>query len=215
MRGPFITFEGGDGSGKSTQVELLAEWLIAGGHEVTTAREPGTTPTGEAVRGLLLETASDELVPEAELVLYIAARAQLAAEIVRPALEEGRVVLLDRYGDSSVAYQGYGRGLDPGWIEECNFRATRGLVPDLTVLIDMPVEAAAERNRDRQPDRLERASEEFHQRVRAGYLELARKEPERFRVIEGRQPIDAIQEAIRDRVGDLLAAWNPQRTKGE
>lgn len=210
--GLLITFEGGEGSGKSTQIDRLAAWLEEQGHPVTTAREPGTTTTGEAVRPILLETAPDDLVPEAEFALFLAARAQLAAEVIRPALEEGRIVLLDRYGDSSTAYQGYGRGLDPEAIALLNRWATRGLEPDLTVLIDVPVEEAAARRRHSEPDRLERLDPEFHERVRDGYRELARKHSERFGVIKGDRPIDEIQSKIRERVRDLLSTRIPQRT---
>lgn len=211
-RGLLITFEGGEGSGKSTQMELLADWLRGAGHEVVTAREPGTTATGEAVREFLLQTAPGDLAPEAELALFLAARAQLAAEVIRPAVEAGGVVLVDRYGDSSIAYQGYGRGLDPGWIVELNRWATRGLEPDLTVLIDVPVDSAAERRGDRDPDRLERLDPAFHERVRRGYREIAGNQRHRFCVIEGRQSIPTIQETIRERVRGLLAGRTPQRT---
>lgn len=210
--GLLITFEGGEGSGKSTQMELLADWLRSAGRDVVTAREPGTTATGEAVREFLLQTAPGDLSPEAELALFLAARGQLAEEVIRPALEAGGVVLVDRYGDSSVAYQGYGRGIDPGWIVELNRWATRGLEPDLTVLIDVPVEAAAERRGGRDPDRLERLDPTFHERVRRGYREIAGNAGDRFCVLEGRQSIPAIQEAIRDRVCRLLADQTPQRT---
>lgn len=211
-RSLLITFEGGEGSGKSTQVELLERWLEESGHEVVTAREPGSTPVGEIVRQLLLETAPDALVPEAELALFLAARGQLAAEVIGPALEQGRIVLVDRYGDSSVAYQGYGRGLDPDSIAAANRWLTRGVEPDLTVLIDVPPEAAHHRRR-RPPDRLERAGSEFHERVREGYRQLALEEPERFCVVDGTQPIDAIQAAIRGRVSVLLAERVPQETE--
>ncbi|MFN2384112.1 MAG: dTMP kinase [Gemmatimonadota bacterium] len=206
--GFLITFEGGEGSGKSTQVELLAVWLGEQGHDVLTAREPGTTATGELARRFLLETAPDDLTPEAELALFLAARAQLAEEVLRPALAAGRVVLLDRYGDSSVAYQGYGRGLEPGRVAALNGWATRGLAPALTVLIDVPV-TAAEARRDRAPDRVERAGVPFHERVHAGYAALARAEPNRFCVLDGRRPIAEIQATIRDRVRALL---NTERT---
>lgn len=204
-----VTFEGGEGTGKSTQVERLAEWLRSKGRTVTIAIEPGTTQVGEAVREILLETASDSIAPEAELALYLAARAELVAEIVRPALERGEIVLLDRYVDSSVAYQGYGRGLDPRRVRDlCDF-ATGGLAPDLTVLIDLPVDEGL--GRQARPDRLERAGREFHERVRLGYQQLALNNPERFVVLDGRDTIDEIQAEIRDRVEPLLASRAPQR----
>ncbi|MBW3661116.1 MAG: dTMP kinase [Gemmatimonadetes bacterium] len=210
--GLLITFEGGEGSGKSTQLDRLAEWLEERGHPVTTAREPGTTATGEAVRRILLETATDDLVPEAEFALFLAARAQLAGEVIRPALEEGRIVLIDRYGDSSTAYQGYGRGLDPATIARLNRWATRDLEPDLTVLIDVGFEEGVARRRHREPDRLERLGPAFHERVREGYRELARNHPGRFCVIEGERSIDEIQETIRERVRGLLSTSTRRRT---
>lgn len=206
IRGLLVTFEGGEGSGKSTQIERLAEFLRAEGHEVVAAREPGTTEVGEAVREILLRTAPEHLSAEAELALFLAARAELVAEVVRPALESGAVVLLDRYGDSSVAYQGYGRGLDPGRVAELNAFVTRGLAPDLTVLIDVPVEASAARSRARAPDRIERAGSAFHRRVRDGYRELALNEPERFVVLDGTGSIETVQAAIRDRIQEALAS---------
>lgn len=199
-----MTFEGGEGSGKSTQIEQLADFLRGEGHEVVTAREPGTTPVGEAVREVLLQTAPEELVAESELALFLAARAQLAAQIVRPALAAGKVVLLDRFGDSSVAYQGYGRGLDPARVAELNALFTRGLEPDVTVLIDVPVEASAERSKEK-PDRIERAGDRFHGRVRQGYREIAMNEPERFVVLDGTGSIATVQSAIRDVIRDALA----------
>jgi dTMP kinase len=204
LPGFLVTFEGGEGSGKSTQIEKLADFLRREGHAVVTAREPGSTRVGEAVRELLLRTGPD-LAPEAELALFLAARAQLTAEIVRPALAAGTVVLLDRYGDSSIAYQGHGRGLDPERVAECNALVTGGLQPDLTVLIDVPVEASAERSRQRAADRIERAGEAFHRRVRAAYREMALNEPERFVVLDGTGSIEAVQSAIRELVREALA----------
>lgn len=205
-RGFLVTFEGGEGSGKSTQIERLAEFLRAEGHEVVTAREPGTTEVGEAVREILLRTAPERLSAEAELALFLAARAELVVEVVRPALDAGAVVLIDRYGDSSVAYQGYGRGLDPERVAEWSAFVTDGLVPDLTVLIDVPVEASAARSRERAPDRIERAGAGFHRRVRDGYRKLALNEPERFVVLDGTGSIETVQSAIRERILDELAA---------
>lgn len=213
IEGMLITFEGGEGSGKSTQVELLAAWLVGQGIEVLAAREPGTTKVGELAREILLETAPDELAPEAELALFIAARAQLTAEVLKPALAAGKIVLLDRYGDSSVAYQGYGRGIEPDRVAALNRWATHDLTPDLTVLIDVPVEEAEGRRAGRPPDRLERAGQEFHDRVRAGYRRMALNEPDRFYVIDGRKSIDETQEAIRGQVQNLIDARTPQRTE--
>ena len=206
LRGLLVTFEGGEGSGKSTQIERLADFLRGEGLEVVAAREPGTTLVGEAVREILLETGPDQLAPETELALFLAARAQLVSEVVRPALEAGKIVLLDRYGDSSVAYQGHGRGFDPEEVKAFNAFVTRGLEPDLTVLIDVAVEASRERARNRPPDRIERAGDRFHERVRAGYRRLAMNEPERFVVLDGTESIETVQSAIRDRVREALAA---------
>lgn len=213
--GVLITFEGGEGSGKSTQIDLLAGWLRGRGQEVVVAREPGTTTVGEMVRRIVLEAAPDQLTPEAELALFISARAQLTEEVIRPARAAAQIVLIDRYGDSSVAYQGYGRGIEPGRVAEMNRWATRGLVPELTVLIDVPVAAGPERRGGRAPDRLERAGIDFHERVREGYRQIVRIEPERFFVIEGSRSIDDIQQAIRDRVEQLLAARMLKRTDPE
>ena len=207
--GLLVTFEGGEGSGKSTQIERLADFLLDEGHEVVTAREPGTTKVGEAVREILLRAAREDLTAESELALFLAARAELVAEVVRPALEAGKVVLLDRYGDSSVAYQGYGRGLDPDRVKALNAYFTRGLTPDLTVLIDVPVEASAERSRPRPADRIERAGRAFHGRVRSGYREIALNEPERFVVLDGTEPIDTVQSAIRGAILEALAGRIP------
>lgn len=204
-RGFLATFEGGEGSGKSTQIERLAAFLRSRGHAVVAAREPGTTEVGEAVREILLRTAPERLAPEAELALFLAARAELVAEVVRPALAAGSVVLLDRYGDSSVAYQGFGRGLDPERVAAWSAFATGGLAPDLTFLIDVPVEASVERARERGPDRIERAGPEFHRRVRDGYRRIALNEPERFVVLDGTDSIETVQAAIRDRILDRLA----------
>ncbi|HJU87282.1 MAG TPA: dTMP kinase [Gemmatimonadota bacterium] len=207
--GLLVTFEGGEGSGKSTQIERLADFLRDEGHEVVTAREPGTTQVGEAVRELLLRTAGEDLSAEAELALFLAARAELVAEVVGPALGAGRVVLLDRYGDSSVAYQGYGRGLDPARVKALNAFFTRGTTPDLTFLIDVPVEAFAERSGERRADRIERAGRAFHDRVRRAYREMALNEPERFVVLDGTEPIDSVQSAIRGAVLEALAERVP------
>ena len=209
-----MTFEGGEGSGKSTQIERLADFLRTEGHEVVAAREPGTTHVGEAVRDLLLRTGREDLAPEAELALFLAARGELVAEIVGPALAAGSVVLLDRFGDSSVAYQGYGRGLDPERVTAFNAFVTRGLTPDLTVLIDVPPEASAERSKGTPADRIERAGRAFHRRVWEGYRRIALNEPERFVVLDGTEPIESVQSAIRDAVLEALAERVPtSRTK--
>jgi dTMP kinase len=175
---PFVTFEGIEGSGKSTQSRRLAERL---GPDTVLTQEPGGTELGRAIRGLLLDPGRHAVAPAAEVLLFFADRAQHVAELVRPALLAGRSVVSDRYTDSSLAYQGYGRGIDRGLILAVHRLATDGLQPDLTILLDLPVEAGLARAGRRGPhDRLEAEVREFHERVRAGYLEMARAEPGRW-----------------------------------
>jgi dTMP kinase len=204
-RGLFITLEGGDGSGKSTQAELLREWLTADGRKVVRTREPGGTDVGVEIRELVLHHRGD-ISPRAEALLYAADRAHHVATLVRPALARGEVVVQDRYLDSSVAYQGAGRVLDAREVRRVSEWATEGLLPDLTVLLDLDSGAARARldvARTRY-DRLEAEASEFHDRVRAAYLGLAEAEPERFLVIDATRPIDEIAVAIRERVRGLL-----------
>ncbi|MFF2389754.1 dTMP kinase [Agromyces sp. NPDC058104] len=203
--GLFITLEGGDGSGKTTQAELLGEWLAGQGRTVVRTREPGGTAVGVEVREIVLHHRGD-IAPRAEALLYAADRAHHVATVVRPALERGEVVLQDRYIDSSVAYQGAGRVLDPAAVRGLSDWATEGLVPDLTVLLDLDAEAARGRLDEARTryDRLEAEAAEFHDRVRSAYLGLAEAEPERFLVVDAAQPVEAIALAIRERVGALL-----------
>jgi dTMP kinase len=182
MRGRFVTFEGVEGCGKSTQLGRLRTWMKEGGIPVLATREPGGTALGRAIRQALL--APGEVGPEAELLLYEADRAQHVREIIRPALERGLNVLCDRFYDSTTAYQAFGRGLDGERVVELNAWAAGGLVPDLTLLFDLPVEEGLRRaRRGGGGDRLEREALAFHERVRGGFLELARREPARFRII--------------------------------
>lgn len=183
-RGVFITFEGGEGSGKTTQIRLLTERLEAAGLEVVVLREPGGTRLGEAVRELLLDPCTGEVDSRAELLLYEASRAQLTRECIVPALATGAVVLCDRYFDSSTAYQGYGRGLPLAEVSALNSSATGGLDPDLTILLDTDHRLGMDRATVEGTDRLEAAGDEFHARVRRGFLEIAKAEPERVRVID-------------------------------
>lgn len=183
-RGVFLTFEGGEGSGKTTQIRLLTATLEACGLEVIQLREPGGTRLGEAVRAIVLDPATGDVDPRAELLLYEASRAQLTHERIRPALATGAVVLCDRYYDSSTAYQGYGRGLPVVEIETLNAAATGGLTPDMTLLLDGDHLTGMERATAEATDRLEAAGDEFHERVRNGFLEIARAEPDRVRVID-------------------------------
>lgn len=205
MSGLFITFEGGDGTGKSTQVRLLTQWLTEQGRAVVTTREPGGTEVGTALREIVLHHRG-EVDPRAEALLYAADRAQHIGTLVRPALERGDVVVQDRYIDSSVAYQGAGRVLDAAEIKRISLWATGDLIPDLTVLLDLPGDVARERlaQKHKTFDRLENEHDDFHERVRAGFLALAAAEPQRFLVVDAAQEIDQIAHVIRDRVGALL-----------
>jgi len=204
-RGLFLTFEGGDGSGKSTQSALLTEWLTAQGRTVVHAREPGGTELGLELRELVLHRRG-YMAPRAEALIYAADRAHNIATVVRPALERGDVVIQDRYLDSSVAYQGAGRVLDPGEVRELSLWATEGLLPDLTVLLDIDIETGRARLDDARTryDRLEAEAADFHHRVREAYLELAEAEPERFLVLDATEPVEVLAERIRGRVSDLL-----------
>ncbi|HZW41197.1 MAG TPA: dTMP kinase [Agromyces sp.] len=207
MTGPglFITLEGGDGSGKTTQAELLGEWLAEQGRTIVRTREPGGTEVGVEVREIVLHHRGD-ITPRAEALLYAADRAHHVATVVRPALERGEVVLQDRYIDSSVAYQGAGRVLDPEAVRRLSEWATEGLRPDLTILLDLDAEAARGRLDEARTryDRLEAETSDFHDRVRTAYLVLAANEPERFLVVDAALPVDEIAAAIRARVAGLL-----------
>ena len=205
----FITFEGPEGSGKSTQARLLAEWLAEQGLDVRFTREPGGTPIGDRIRQILLSPNSAGLTPEAEVLLFSASRAQLVREVILPHLEQGGIVVCDRYADSTYAYQGYGRGLDMDILRRITAFATRGLVPDLTFLIDIPVREGLHRKRqgDGEDDwnRMEAEVIAYHERVRQGYLELARQEPERWVVLDGREPVASLHTRIREHVAAMLA----------
>jgi dTMP kinase len=195
--GLFVTFEGGEGSGKSTQVARLAARLRALGIDPLVTREPGGTPVAEGIRALLLDP-ERRPVPLAEALLMEASRAQLVETVVRPALVAGRVVICDRYGDSTLAYQGAGRGLDLALLAAWNDAATGSLRPDLTLLFDVAPGLGLERRRGASgaTNRLDREPPEFHERVRRGYLELARREPERWRVIDAARPADELEDLV-------------------
>jgi dTMP kinase len=192
----FVTFEGVDGSGKSTQAELLRDALAAEGREVVLTREPGGTELGERVRTLVLN--GPEMSGWAEAALFAAARAELVAEVIRPALDRGADVIADRYVDSSLAYQGFARRLGIDAVLELNLAVVQRLMPDLTVLLLVDVEEA--RRRAGATDRLEREGDGFRSLVNAGYLELAKMFPERIVALDGAQPRDALAEVIRDRL---------------
>lgn len=215
MSGLFITFEGGDGSGKSTQITLLAERLRALGYEVRTFREPGGVEPGDAgerMRDIVLNPIHDGLGVRAELLLYEASRAQLVEQYYRPALAAGAVVLCDRYADSSVAYQGYGRAVLPvEEIHELNRIATGGLVPDLTLLLDVDARDGLAQATAGGADRLEAAGEDFHERVRAGYLQIARDEPDRVKLVV-RASVEDVAAAVWSHVERLLGRLSPEVT---
>jgi dTMP kinase len=200
MRGFFITLEGIDGCGKSTQLDMLAAALEARGFPTVTTRQPGGTPTGQAIRSLMIDE-HHRLAPMAELLLMIADRAQHVAEIIKPNLEAGRVVISDRYGDSSVAFQGYGRGLAISTVDELNELATGGLVPDLTLLFDLDIEAARARldsraNVESEMRGFDEETCDFHLRVRNGYLKLASQYPERFQVLDAAQSVEETHQRV-------------------
>jgi dTMP kinase len=209
-RGKLITFEGPEAGGKSTQIKYLKSQLETIGYEILQTREPGGTRVGEAIRGILQHDAAGEApAPACETLLYEAARAQIMKKIVNPALSKGVYVLLDRFYDSTTAYQGYGRGFDIDKIKALNMFATGGIKPDLTLLLDLPVEEGFARLTKRnletgaKADRIELEEREFHERLRKGYLEIAASEPERVKIIDAMQTPEKVAEDI----------WNTYLTK--
>ncbi len=211
----FISFEGIEGSGKSTQMQMLCEYLQEAGLKVKAVREPGGTTLGERVRALLLTKEKEVIEPVSELFLYEACRAELVAKVITPALKSGHIVLCDRFIDSTIAYQGYARGLPKEVIAGLNDVASQGLLPELTILVDCPVETglgrALRRTAERAveglatEDRFEQEAVAFHRRVRAGFLELATANPERIRVVDGVREIPVIHSEICDIITDRLA----------
>ncbi|WP_404342037.1 dTMP kinase [Vreelandella aquamarina] len=213
-RGRFITLEGGEGVGKSTNVAFVEAWLTAQGIEVVRTREPGGTPRAEAIRELLLDPSPQEpLSVDAELLLVFAARAQHLAEKILPALTRGAWVVCDRFTDATFAYQGGGRGIDSARIAQLEQFVQQGLSPDLTLLLDMPPEAAKERLEGRlrdlntQRDRFEQEQADFFMAVRRAYLERAAAAPERFALIDAAQPLAAVQAALSDVLEERVAQW--------
>ena len=208
--GRFITFEGGEGCGKSTQILRLAERLRAQGLQVLLTREPGGTALAERIRALVREIGEDPPNARAETLLFLASRAQLVENVVRPALAAGTWVLCDRFADSTFAYQGYGRGLDLAELKALNAFATGGLVPDRTILLDVPSETAAARLRAREQatqtaaDRMERAGDDYHARLKAGFLELAAAEPERFVVVAAEGSVEEVSEKVWNSIRHML-----------
>lgn len=212
-RGIFITIEGPEGAGKTTQARLLYERL-RDRYPVLYTREPGGTPIGERIRTLLLDEAHREMRPETEMLLFAASRAQFVADVVEPALREGRVVLSERYVDASIAYQGVGRGLGVDVVRHVNEAATRGLMPDLTILLDVDPsvglararDAAGKEGRRGRGDRLEQEDLSFHARVRAGFLTIAREEPDRVHIVDGGRAQQTVHDEIVERVERKLGA---------
>jgi dTMP kinase len=204
--GLFLTFEGGDGAGKTTQAVMLEEWLRAQGREVVRTREPGGTDVGGRIRDIVLHHRG-HIAPRAEALLYAADRAHHIETVVQPAIARGDIVIQDRYLDSSVAYQGAGRVLDADDVRELSLWATGGLLPDLTVLLDLdPVAARARLDADDKPfDRLEAEKAEFHERVRAAFLALAAAEPERFLVLDAAASPPVLAESVRTAVASRLS----------
>lgn len=205
MNGVFITFEGVEGCGKSTQIALLQDYLTSRGQAVLATREPGGPPISEKIRALLLDPGHAAMSPVAELLLYEAARAQLVDEWIRPALEEGRVVLCDRFADSTTAYQGAGRALGLDLVTQVHAIATRGIWPDLTLVLDVPAaEGLARAARARGQDRIEREPLPFHEAVRGEFHALAKREPERVKIIDGTRCVDEVAADIRSLVNRIL-----------
>lgn len=201
----FITLEGPEGSGKSTQIKRLAKRLEAMGYPVVTTREPGGTPIGDQIRHVLMRMENKELQPRTEILLFLAARAQLVEQVIKPALQDGKIILCDRYGDSTLAYQGYGHGLDLEQLRKMLDFATDHLKPDLTILLDLDVKTGLMRKKaEDEWNRLDAYEVLFHERVREGYLKLAHEEPERWQIVDASQGIDAVQEDLFQIILDAL-----------
>lgn len=194
----FVTFEGPEGSGKSSQIALLASFLQQRGLTVVTTREPGGTPIGDEIRACVHNVANTAMMPTTEMLLYSASRAQLVGELIRPALAAGKIVLCDRYADSTLAYQGYGRGLNLEHLRQVTQIATGGLVPDLTFFLDIDVEQGLARRTDGglEMNRLDLETIQFHQRVRQGYRQLIAEDPGRWEVVDAGRPITAVQQDL-------------------
>ena len=210
----FVTFEGSDGSGKTTQIHLLADHLLAAGRAVLTTREPGGTRIGDGIRQLLLDLAHTEMHARAETLLFNAARAQIVTEVIRPALAAGKTVLCDRFADSTLAYQGYGHQQDIAELQRLIAYATGGLRPDLTVYLDLPPEDGIRRNRGRADgdwNRLDAQALSFYQRVEAGYRHLIAQQPERWAVIDASRSRDEVHRAVVRAVQRKLPALAPSR----
>ncbi|HEY8806248.1 MAG TPA: dTMP kinase [Candidatus Limnocylindria bacterium] len=210
MNGLFLSFEGGEASGKSVQAKRLADRLRAEGRDVVAVREPGSTPVGERVRDIVLHAQDIPLAPNAQALLYSTARAQLVRDVIRPALAAGKIVIVDRFFDSTLAYQGYGHGADLDQLRAVTDFTVGDTRPARTILLDLPVEAAEGRAASRKPgrawDRFEAEARAFHERVRDGYLRLAKAEPQRFAVIAADRDVDAVAADVWRVVEQLLPA---------
>jgi dTMP kinase len=214
-RGLFLTLEGPEGSGKSTQIPFLAATLKSAGYDVSPTREPGGTKVAESIRALLLSgTANEPILAETEALLVLAARSQHVAHVIRPALARGSIVLCDRFAHSTFAYQGFGRGVSLSWLQTANRAATGNLMPDLTLLLDIPTASGLARRRQARgtPNRLDRESVRFHERVRRGFLTLASRTPRRIKVINADRPVDV----VRAEIEALVLGWlrTKQRRSG-
>ncbi|MCY6380760.1 dTMP kinase [Hoeflea prorocentri] len=218
MTGRFITFEGGEGAGKSTQIQYLAETLRSRGFDVLMTREPGGSPGAEAVRHVLLSGAAEEFGVRMEAVLFAAARSDHVEELIRPAIEDGKIVLCDRFMDSSRVYQGISGDLEPEFVNALERVAINGMVPDLTIILDLPAEVGLARAIKRNgsqgsgPDRYEKESLAVHQKRRDAFLDIAAREPQRCKVVDGNQPADAIAQDIERLALDLLAGTQAHGT---
>ena len=216
----FITFEGPEGSGKTTQIRQLDQYLRGIGERVLLTREPGGTEIGDQIRAILHDVRNTAMLPNTEILLYSASRAQIVGQSIRPALRRGQIVLCDRYADSTMAYQGYGHGLDLEILTAITRFATGGLKPNLTIYLDIPAEEGLWRKRaafeagESELNRMDRKELAFHQRVRAGYLEMAADKPERWAVLDASRPVAELQADIREHVVALLETRNPTEPKG-
>jgi len=220
LKGLFITFEGGEGAGKSTQIQYLGETLRAHGYDTVLTREPGGSPGAEAVRHVLLSGAAEEYGVRMEAILFAAARSDHVEELIRPAVEAGKIVLCDRFMDSSRVYQGVTGNLEPEFVRSLERVAVNDMIPDLTIILDLPANVGMARARMRNragggsPDRYERESITVHEKRREAFLDLAREEPHRCKVVDGNQPADSIAREVEKLVFDLLKQTTPSETVG-
>lgn len=205
MSAPFISFEGGEGVGKSTQIRLLAGRLMRAGHEVCCVRDPGGTDIGEQIRQILLDTANAGMALATELLLYEAARFQMVVEVIRPALDAGKVVLVDRFTDSTIAYQAFARGLDRGLVRTANAIGSDGLTPTRTILLEQSMEAALKKATKKGADRMEAEGEAFHRRVHEGFEQLAREHPHRIITVRCQDRKEDTHELVFAAVADLFS----------